>query len=413
MTVHSRAGQPSAGAGRVVLHVGSPKTGTTFLQNVLWSQRELASQQGLLLPGQRFNDHYLASLDARGLSARKEHPARAVGMWERIAREAEAWPGTALISHELFAAATTKQADAALDAFEPGTEVHVVLTARDLVRQIPAEWQEHVKHRSTKTHAAGSSTTCGTTPRVRPGSGGSRTSRVSSSDGARPCPRSACTWSRCRLRAPTRGRCGAGSPTLLGLDPDTFDTTSSRANTSLGVEQAELLRRVNLELGDRVPLPGPYPLVVKNVLAHRILAARKGTPLSLDADATEFAIRRSEEIAEHLAATGVDIVGDLGELVPERSAVAASLSAPTQPSDEVLLDESLAAVAGLLAVMADRRAQRRYEELVRELKHRPVRFLLRRAAERPLAAKARRLVRRRTPADDTTAADVSGSAGNS
>jgi hypothetical protein len=369
------------------------------------------NRQGLLLPGQRFNDHYLASLDARGLSARKEHPARAVGMWERIAREAEAWPGTALISHELFAAATTGQAAAALDTFEPGTEVHVVLTARDLVRQIPAEWQEHVKHRSTKTMSRFvddlRDDTAGTTWFWRVQDFGGVVERWGATLPAE------------RVHVVTVPPPGADPETLwrrfatlLGLDPDIFDTTSSRANTSLGVEQAELLRRVNLELGDRVKLPGPYPLVVKNVLAHRILAARKGTPLSLDADATDFAIRRSEEIAEHLATTGVDIVGDLGELVPERSAVAASLSAPTQPSDEVLLDESLAALAGLLTVMADRRAQRRYEELVRELKHRPVRFLLHRAAERPLAAKARRLVRRRTPAGDTTA-DVSGSAGNS
>ena len=32
-------------------------------------------------------------------------------------------------------------------------EIHVVLSARDLVRQIPAEWQENVKHRRTKTYA--------------------------------------------------------------------------------------------------------------------------------------------------------------------------------------------------------------------------------------------------------------------
>ena len=48
---------------RVFLHVGSPKTGTTFLQNVLWAQRDLAAQQGVSLPMNRFLDHYFAALD--------------------------------------------------------------------------------------------------------------------------------------------------------------------------------------------------------------------------------------------------------------------------------------------------------------------------------------------------------------
>ena len=34
----------------------------------------------------------------------------------------------------------------------PDTEIHLVYSARDLVRQIPAEWQENVKHRRTKTY---------------------------------------------------------------------------------------------------------------------------------------------------------------------------------------------------------------------------------------------------------------------
>ena len=35
-----------------------------------------------------------------------------------------------------------------------GTEIHLVLSVRDLVRQIPAEWQENVKHRAALTYGA-------------------------------------------------------------------------------------------------------------------------------------------------------------------------------------------------------------------------------------------------------------------
>src|SRR5688572_4721014 len=95
---------------RVILHVGSPKTGTTFLQNVLWAQKERAAEQGVLLPLERFADHYLASLDARDLAERPEHPPRAVGSWQRLVDEASSWDGTVLVSHELLAAATAEQA---------------------------------------------------------------------------------------------------------------------------------------------------------------------------------------------------------------------------------------------------------------------------------------------------------------
>lgn len=388
----------AAKAKRVFLHVGSPKTGTTFLQNVLWSQRQLAAQQGVLLPLERFADHYLASLDVRGLSARKEHPPRAVGIWSRLVEEASAWHGTTLVSHELFASATADQASTAIASFGEDTEVHVVLTARDLVRQIPAEWQEHVKHRSTKTLPD-------FVDSLREDvEGTSWFWRVQ--DFADVVDRWGRTLPPSRVHVVTVPAAGADPGTLwdrfaslVGLDPSSFDTKQSRANTSLGVEQAELLRRVNAELGSRVPLPGPYPVVVKNVLAHRILAARKGTALAMDADATDFAVRRSSEIAERLGRMGVHVVGDLDDLVPDSPATrgTATEAAYAEPSDDVLLAESVAAVAGLLEVMANRGPQRRYEEMIQELKRAPLRFVLLRATERrPLLMKARKVYQRRS-----------------
>jgi hypothetical protein len=377
------------------LHVGSPKTGTTFLQNVLWSQRERTAEQGLLLPMERFADHYLASLDVRGLSGRKEHPQRAVGMWRRMVQEAEAWPGTTLISHELLAAATAEQAASAVAAFGPDTEVHVVLTARDLIRQIPAEWQEHVKHRSRKTLPA-------FVDELR-----SDTEGTSWFWRVQDFPEVLARWGaglpRSRVHVVTVPPAG-GDPGslwerfagLLGLDPGSFETRQSRANTSLGVEQAELLRRVNAELGDRLPLPGPYPVVVKNVLAHRLLASRPGTRLALDADATAFAVQRSAEIARRIEAMGIDVVGDLDDLVPDPriAQTAATGSAYERPSDQVLLDESIAALIGLMQTMARDRAElRRHEDRAQT----PIRSALVRMSERrPLLMKLRRVYHRRS-----------------
>jgi hypothetical protein len=381
---------------RVFLHVGSPKTGTTFLQNVLWAQRDLAREQGLLLPMERFNDHYLGTLDLRGLSGRPVYPERAVGMWDRLVEESLGWSGSVLISHELFAAATAEQAQRGVASLaERGAEVHLVVTVRDLVRQLTAEWQEHVKHRSTKTFPE---FVAGLRDDTERGSWFWRVqdfSGVVSRWGADLPPEHVHVVTVPPSGSPA-GLLWERFATLLGLDPASFDTTGSRANSSLGVEQAELLRRVNLQLGERLPLPGPYPTVVKNVLAHRVLEPRAGTRLRLNAEDTAYAVAESRAIAERLAAAAVDVVGDLAELVPAQAAGATEgrTSYPV-PEPDALLDESIAAIADLLVVLNERRAQqRRAEDLVATARQKPVRFALVHASERrPLLMRLRRAKR--------------------
>lgn len=383
---------------RILLHVGSPKTGTTFLQQVLWSQRDLAREQGLLLPSDSFSDHYLASLDVRDLAHRPEHPPRAVGMWQRMAAEAVSWPGDVLISHELLAAATGEQCKRAIDALGDTAEVHVVVTARDLVRQIPAEWQEHLKHRAVKPFSRFVADI--------------RSDRTGSSwfwmvqDYADVVSRWGASLPMSQVHVVTVPQPGADPTllwtrfaTLLGLDPNAFELTGSRSNPSLHLEQAELLRRVNAALGDKLPIPGPYPAMVKNVFAHRVLAKREGRSLSMRGDDRAFAVQRSHELVASLAGSGCDVVGDLQELIPaESAALSEHAEEEAPPSDKVLLEESVAALVGLLdehwtelsTVKSERRelrhgldeAQRGLKEvtaerdrLLHDMQHRPLRHL--------------------------------------
>ncbi|PWN04469.1 hypothetical protein DJ010_02185 [Nocardioides silvaticus] len=376
---------------RVFLHVGSPKTGTTFLQDVLWSQRERAAEHGLRLPGERFHDHFLATLDVRGLADDPAYPERARGMWDRLAAEALSSDGNVLISHELFAGANAEQARRAVARLSGGAEVHVVVTARDHVRQISAEWQEHVKHRSAASFG-------GFVEGVR-----NDTARTSwfwqVQDYAGVLERWGADLPPERLHLVTVPPSGA-DPTILwdrfartiGLDPAALDTELERSNSSLGAEQAELLRRVNLELGERLPLPGPYPLVVKNVLAHRILEARSGTRLALAAEDQEYAVAESRAVADRLGAMGVDVVGDLADLVPTTGSGAATDTDPyAVPPDATLLAEGVATIADLLVVLNERRAAvQRADDLATTAQEKPVRFALVQAAEnRPVLRKLR------------------------
>ena len=363
---------------RIFLHVGSPKTGTTFLQQVLWSQRELAKEQGLLLPLQSFNDHYLATLDVRELTDRPEIPRRAKGIWARFVEESLAWDGDVLISHELFAPTKTARATAAVEAFGPDAEVHIVLTARDLVRQIPAEWQEHVKHRSTASYADFVS-------ELREENRSTWFWQVQ--DFAKVLKRWSAAVPPERVHVVTVPPAGAGPEvlwgrfaTLLGLDPAPFDLGGSRANTSLGYEQAELLRRVNVELGDRLPLPGPYPVDVKDLFAQTVLVRQPGSKIVLPGDDVEFAVGRSRRIAKRIGAMGVDVIGDLEELVPAVDADGASGAAPVV-SDARLLEESVSALAGVLDEYSARRkeaqqAQRALARLEGDIASRPLRVAL-------------------------------------
>jgi hypothetical protein len=352
-------------ARRVFIHVGSPKTGTTFLQGVLWSQRELARQQGLLLPMQSFHDHFLAT----GIAVGPEDPQPAgpevvAHAWERLVAETSAWEGDVLVSHELFAPATAEKASWAVEAFGSDAEVHVVLTARDLVRQIPAEWQEHIKHRSTFDFED-------FLAELRREDLGTWFWRVQ--DFADVARRWGAALPPERVHVVTvpapdmpPGLLWERFARLLGLEPADFSTDDQRANISLGYEQTELLRRVNLALGDRLPWPGPYPADVKSVFAETVLAQQPGTRLVLTGDDLDYARRRSARLVAELRDLGVDVVGDLDELAPPETEVA-----PTPipvPRDDQVLSESITALAGLLDEYSSLRQRADHErgELHRE-----------------------------------------------
>lgn len=352
----------ATGSRRVFLHVGSPKTGTTFLQQVLWSQRDLAKDQGLLLPLGSFHDHYLASIDVRELSYEPRYPARSIGIWTDLVEEGQTWPGNVLVSHELLAGATAEQAVAAVAAWGD-TDVHVIVTARDLVRQIPAEWQEHIKHRSAMTFTEFADELRERGPQSK--------WFWTVQDYADVCARWSAAVPPSRVHVVTVPRRGAPPTTLwqrfaglLGLDAAAFDLSVSKTNRSLRAEQVELLRRLNKQLDDRLPLPGTYPETVKEILAQEVLAGRSGTRVALVGAHRAFAIKRSAAIVDQLRQLGVDVVGDLAELVPAETAAEPSADGARGPTehpecmpDSTLLNESVAALTGVLERLSVERAR--------------------------------------------------------
>src|ERR1700759_4351374 len=71
-------------ASSVFLHIGLPKTATTYLQTILWGSWQALADQGVLMPGEARHDHLWASRIVREdpqFRSASEHRRSA---WQRI-----------------------------------------------------------------------------------------------------------------------------------------------------------------------------------------------------------------------------------------------------------------------------------------------------------------------------------------
>ena len=306
-------------ARKVIVHVGAPKTGTSFVQDLLFQNRERLAEQGVLYPADRFDAHFLAALDLMELPWGGLE-RQAVGAWDRLAEQVRAWEGTVIVSHEILATASAAHVRRAFASFGEDSEVHVVMSARDLVRQVPAEWQENVKHRRTVGYRE-------FLDDIRdPAS----TAKVAAWFwGVQDIPATLGRWAADvppeRVHLVTVPQAGAPRnwlwerfATVFGLDPADYDTTVvQRANPSLGAAESALVRRINGEVNHGVLANEHYREFVRELLAHRTLSTRpEAIRLRLPDDVREWAVELSEKWIVELGARGYDVVGSLDDLRP-------------------------------------------------------------------------------------------------
>jgi hypothetical protein len=336
------------GTRRIYLHIGEPKTGTSFLQHAMWSSRARLAAQGVVLPGYSYGGHARASQDLREVKRHAGDPADPwVGEWDVLTGQALLASDAAMISNELLAACNPRQADRAVRSLLPA-EVHIVLTVRDFATLLPAEWQETVKTRGTVPWEQWLDDVIGAA--------------------ANPDRRRRLwfwtvhdtlailrLWSRDIpsdhvhvITLPPQGETSElwlRFASILGIDSSTIDLPQHRENSSLGLAEAEFLRRLNEALPDRVP-KWFYTWNIKRILASDVLSARPPQArLVLPPARQAWAREQSEILVAGLRDSKYHIVGDLGELIPppatERYVPPASL--PAEP----LLDVAMRAMAAL------------------------------------------------------------------
>lgn len=357
---------------RVVLHVGAPKSGTTYLQSRLHSGAARLARVGVHVPQprpwERWNGDpsFRAALDLLGedWGGPPGHPD---GMWDRLV--AGLRPGTTVISHELLAGApedVVRRARADL----ADCDVHIVFTARDLGRALPAAWQESVKQGRSWKYAR-------FLARAQVG-------RV---------------WFMRALDFPAvLERWGQGLPpenlhlvvvpgpgaprellwqrfcTVLGVPPDLVPPPPDvRGNPSLGVPEVQLLRLLNRRAGGSAHRDPERQYLLSDLVAEGALARRSSPRLVLPPDQRPWVEERTRTWTAWAQEAGIDVVGDLEELRP---AWAGSWVDPDRLRPRKTLDASLDALEVLLE-----------EALARKL---PLATRLRRRAERTLGSRSAR-----------------------
>jgi hypothetical protein len=300
-------------ADRVFVHIGLPKTATSYLQTIIWSNRDALRARGVVVPGAERRDHLWASRIVRGQTRPKGTPKRQRTAWARLRKELAGSGGTGLISHEFFAAATAQQAVSTVEALAPAA-VQLVVTAREPLGLFTASWQESLKNGATALMPDYARTVS-------------------------PEPTHIWNWRTLDLRLVLERWESAVPPErihvlvldpdaprddvwhrfagIVGFDADGLDLSGSFPNTSMGVVEAETLRRVNQRLTgfDNAFDKGVY---IRSFLADERLVTRGGERFWPEPDQIEECRRRGEAAIAHLRSRPFDIVGDPAHLrVPE------------------------------------------------------------------------------------------------
>ena len=342
------------GMSRVVhLHIGAPKTGTTYLQHRLARNARTLAKHDVRFPTRSplvspelFQ--FRAALDLLGQDWGGQ-PGHADGAWDQLVRRLRSRSGTNIVSHEILAPAPP-DAIAKVMRDLVGCEVHVVYSARDLGRALPAAWQESIKQGRKWAYRRFLN-------RVEFG----RPWFYRAFD----LPTVLSNWSAGvppdRIHLVTVPQRGADPDELFarfcaafGIDPAWAPLESDRLNTSLGVAETKVIRQLNRRMDRATRREAEYDELIRELLAQDRLVYRGSAPVRLPPGRFAWATEQAEQWIEWVKRSGIHVVGDLDELRPLPPA-------PDEPyvnPDKVPARMVLAAAVDALSAMTREAASR-------------------------------------------------------
>jgi len=104
---------------------------------------------------------------------------------------------------------------------------------------------------------------------------------------------------------------------VVGIDPEWAPEQSTRANASLGVAEAAVLRRLNRQLDRATRREAAYDGLIRSMLAEDVLVNGGSARITLPPTAYDWVDRTTSTWIEWIEQSGVDVVGDVEELRPQ------------------------------------------------------------------------------------------------
>jgi hypothetical protein len=249
-----------------------------------------------------------------------------------------------LISHEHFSDSAADAAAAALaDLATAAQEVHVVVTVRDLGRVLPSAWQQRVKQGARQPYGKFLAT-------VRRGRDDQKFWRYQDVPGILERWTVGLPPERVHLvvvppSGAPRDELWLRTAAVFGVDVTALDTEPRLPNDSLGIVEAELLRRVNTVV-PRERRSVALTRLTKGSFARDLLAgSAPQESFVLPAKHIGWVRERSERMVATLRAGSYDVVGDLDDLLP---ADPRSGRTPDQATDAELLAAATTVVARMI-----------------------------------------------------------------
>ena len=338
----------------VYLHVGAPKTGTTYLQDRLALNKASLARHHVHYPLALHASQFRPALDLLempwgGLQENVD------GEWDGLINRVRRQQGKVIVSHEILAAAKPTQVRRAMAGLE-GAEVHLVYSARDLARQIPAEWQEGIKHQR-KQGFAGFLRRVQTSRRTKPNMWFWRVQSL---------PDVLTRWSKGlppeRVHLVTVPQAGAPREELwrrycraFDIDPAWAPEQSDRENVSIGAAESTLIRRLNRRLKEAGLPSEEYRRLIRELVVHQTLAQRPDmSKVTLPPAAFPWADEVAEEWIQWVVGSGIDVIGDVEDLRPVPPPAGQVWADPDRPRRPQMVDAALDAMVALAVEAAQR-----------------------------------------------------------
>ncbi|MET0999065.1 MAG: hypothetical protein ABWX73_10150 [Marmoricola sp.] len=332
---------------RVILHVGAMKSGTSYLQALLYANEAVLAERGVLVPGQTWSDQVRAAQDVLGLASARTGDIS--GSWDRLVQEVAAYDGTAVVSMEFLGTAPPAVIERIVGQWD---DLTVVISARDINRGLASMWQETVQNGRTWTFADYVSGARDSRPRPE-----RRAEDVTTAGKTfwrqQNVVRMSRNWSAAGARVVLLTVPPPGAPrdvlrdrflSVVGVTAEGF-VTAPEANESIGAASAMVLRRVN-ELLEQAGLPSPAGQHLrKTVLAKAVMAARRSSEPAIGLPVAPWVETHAATMVTRLQDLGVELVGEWGDLTP----VEVPGVDPAAIDGADIAEAASAALAGLLA----------------------------------------------------------------